>query len=124
MSKGSMIVPTLPPQPTPFIGRDTEVQEICDLLAEPACRLLMLIGPGGIGKTRLAMEAAGRSRTSFADGAVFIPLQPIASPDFLLTALADVLGLALSGQADPKAQLLNFLREKQLLLDNFEHLLE
>ena len=134
----------LPAQPTSFIGRETEIAEICDLLTDPACRLLTLVGPGGIGKTRLAVQAASallddpdlRSPSQqpgqllpddglFGDGISFVALQPIQSVDFLTGAIADAVKLPLSGHQDPDLQLLNHLRgqHRLLLLDNFEHLL-
>jgi predicted ATPase/DNA-binding CsgD family transcriptional regulator len=114
----------LPQQSTPFIGRDEEVAEISRLLADPACRLLTLVGPGGVGKTRLAVQVAERSAT-FAQGSYFIPLQAVESIDFLVSAVADALNLSLSGQEDSRVQLLNYIRDKEmlLLLDNFEQLL-
>jgi predicted ATPase/DNA-binding SARP family transcriptional activator/tRNA A-37 threonylcarbamoyl transferase component Bud32 len=114
----------LPHLPTSFIGREEELAEIKRLLVEePDCRLLTLIGPGGIGKTRLAIEAA--RATAFRDGAWFVPLAPLSSAAFLASAIADELDLSFHGSQDPKQQLGNYLRHKQLLLvlDNFEHLL-
>jgi predicted ATPase/DNA-binding CsgD family transcriptional regulator len=126
----------LPSQPTPFVGREQELVEIATLLATPACRLLTLTGPGGVGKTRLALEivtrvvgAHGRAplpSPPFPNGIYFVPLQPLTSPDFLIPTIADALQFSLYGEGDPKTQLLNYLREKHLLLvlDNFEHLLD
>jgi predicted ATPase/DNA-binding CsgD family transcriptional regulator len=137
-------VHNLPPEPTPFIGRVDEIAEICRLLSDPACRLLTVVGPGGIGKTRLAVQAAialagdldlrplpetpERPQTedgSCGDGIYFVPLQPIPSVDFLASAVADALKFPLTGHKDPVAQLLDSLHDRQilLLLDNFEHLL-
>jgi predicted ATPase/DNA-binding CsgD family transcriptional regulator len=114
----------LPSQPTSFIGRGNEIAEIAALLNSPACRLLTLVGPGGSGKTRLAIETAHRAR--LVDGAFFIPLQPLRSTDDIVTTIVDVLPLQLHGSADPQQQLLDYLRERQMLLilDNFEHLLD
>ncbi|MDQ4077268.1 MAG: tetratricopeptide repeat protein, partial [Chloroflexota bacterium] len=94
------------------------------LLADPACRLLTLVGPGGIGKTRLALQAA----TMLGDSAprvVFVDLAPVRSLDLFVSAIADPLHVPLSGQASLQAQLLNLLSDKEilLLLDNLEHLL-
>lgn len=123
----------LPPLP-PFIGRDVELAEIAGLLQRPDCRLLTIVGPGGIGKTRLALQAAA-SRTEpdaastfampFADGVYFIPLVSHTSVDAVLAAIAGVLGFAFQGQEQPRQQLSSYLRQKQMLLvlDNFEHLL-
>jgi predicted ATPase len=116
----------LPAQPTPFVGRDKELAEIADRLGDPACRLLTLIGPGGIGKSRLALQAAATHLEPFRDGVYFAPLASLSSIEFLVSRLADALKFAFYGQESPKSQLLNYLREKSLLLliDNFEHLLE
>ncbi|HRV92789.1 MAG TPA: tetratricopeptide repeat protein [Anaerolineae bacterium] len=110
---------------TPFIGRTEEVAEIADRLADPACRLLTLTGPGGIGKTRLSIEAAAAIAATFAHGSWFVPLQPVQSLEFLAPAVADALNVSLSGQAEPVVQLLDYLFDRELLLvlDNFEHLL-
>lgn len=70
----------LSPQTTPFIGRQEEVADILALLADPACRLLTLVGPGGIGKTTLALHTADQARDMFRHGVVFGPLQPVHSP--------------------------------------------
>jgi predicted ATPase len=116
----------LPPQPTPFIGRQQELAEIRRLLqAEPACRLLTLVGPGGIGKTRLALAAAAAATDLFPHGVHFAGLAPVEAASFLVSAIAAAVGLTLSGDAQPETQLLNYLRQKKLLLllDNFEHLL-
>jgi predicted ATPase/DNA-binding CsgD family transcriptional regulator len=114
----------LPGQSTTLIGRETEVAEIRAQLADPACRLLTLLGPGGIGKTRLALEVAAQME-GFADGIYFVPLQPVASVEQLVPAIAAVTGLPLAGKAPLLTQLLHNLSQKQMLLilDNFEHLL-
>jgi predicted ATPase/DNA-binding CsgD family transcriptional regulator len=124
-SKSLTRVHHLPPQPTPFIGRVEEVAEIIRLLADPACRLLTLIGPGGIGKTRLAIRVAAEVVADFADGVYLVNLQPIHSADFLASAIADALDFSLRGHEEPIQELLNYLRKKEalLVLDNFEQLL-
>lgn len=78
----------LPPQPTSFVGRGEELAEIAELLADPACRLLTLLGPGGIGKTCLAVEVAARMGDNVADGVYFVPLQGV-QPGYLVSAIAD-----------------------------------
>ena len=116
----------LPAQSTVFIGRETELADIRKRLTDPACRLLTLVGPGGIGKTRLAIEAAWQQLEHFSDGVFFIPLASIESATFIAPALADALHLTQTSQQDPFVQVSNYLRTKTVLLviDNFEHLLD
>lgn len=116
----------LPRPPTSLIGREAELVTLAQLLHDPQCRLLTLVGPGGIGKTRLALEMASTQRERFADGVCFVSIVSLSSPQFIVPAVADVLGFTFSGPTDPQVQLLNYLREKRMLLvlDNFEHLLE
>jgi predicted ATPase len=118
----------LPSQPTPFIGREGELAEITQRLTNPTCRLLTLIGPGGIGKTRLALEVGTRllPGEAFPGGIYFVPLSALSSADFTISTLAETLKITFQGGEAPKTQLLNFLGElKQamlLILDNFEQL--
>lgn len=117
----------LPAQSTPFIGREQELTELLALLAQSQHRLLTLLGPGGIGKTRLAIEAAQRllaGTSRYADGLFFMSLSPLADADSVLPTIATVLDFPLHG-ADPRQALLKYLQAKDLLLilDNFEHLL-
>ncbi|MBN1657816.1 MAG: tetratricopeptide repeat protein [Anaerolineae bacterium] len=126
----------LPQPPTSFVGRDEELADIGALLGNPACRLLSLVGPGGAGKSRLAVEAAGRAggaadeepQRRFPHGVRWVPLAGIADPDLIVPAVADAAGFSFFRREDqdPRAQLLDYLREKQMLLvlDNLEHLLD
>jgi len=115
----------LPVQPTPFIGREKELSEIENLLKDPTCRLLTLVGPGGMGKTRLALEAASQQLGDYSNGVWFVPFVGVSSPEHMVSTLADSLKFSFYGPADPKVQILNYLKEKKMLLimDNFEHLL-
>ncbi len=117
----------LPVFPTPLIGRQREVEELSQLLGDPQCRLLTLVGPGGIGKTRLAIETASRLQDVFADGVYFVPLAPVNTTRFIVPVIADAIGFAFqsAGPTDPKTQLFSYLKEKQalLLMDNLEQLL-
>jgi predicted ATPase/DNA-binding CsgD family transcriptional regulator len=115
----------LPAQNTVFIGREQELDEIGRRLADPACHLLTLLGPGGIGKTRLAIEAAREQLRAFPAGVYFVPLASVESAEFVAQALMDGLGLVQTDQRDPLDQVIGYLRDKTLLLviDNFEHLL-
>ncbi len=116
----------LPHPSTAFVGRVSELAEIVQLIENPACRLLTLVGPGGVGKTRLGLEAAQTVMDVFSNGVYFVPLQPIQSIDLLLPVIAQAIEYEFFGASDPKTQLLSHLSDKSLLLvlDNFEHLLE
>ncbi len=113
-----------------FVGREAELAAIESLLAAPGNRLLTLAGPGGIGKTCLAIEAARslaqRLPGRFLDGVYLVPLATSKSAESISLRLADALGLSLQGSDSPRKQVLTHLagREALLLLDNFEHLLD
>ena len=111
---------------TPFVGRSQELTEIADLLADPGCRALTLVGPGGIGKTRLALETAARHQDKFQDGVFFIPLQALETPDLILPHIVGELDISVNRGMDVLTQLLEYLDQQHVLfvLDNFEHLLE
>ena len=115
----------LPARQTSFVGRAVELAELAELLAAPDCRLLTILGPGGIGKTRLALEVAAAARGTFADGVAFAPLQPVTAAEALAPALAAAIGCILTGQDDARDQVARYLRPARLLLvlDSFEHLL-
>ena len=116
----------LPTPLTPFVGRGEELAHLAERLASLNCRLLTLTGPGGCGKTRLALQAAADDAPAWPDGVWFIPLADVFSLEPLIQAIALALGLSLSGPEAPREQLLAYLREKELLLvlDGFEPLLQ
>ncbi len=113
-------------QTTSFVGREQEMLEIIQRLNNPLCRLLTFVGPGGIGKTRLAVEVANRIGPMYRDGVYFVPLQPLRSAAHIPSAIAHSLGLVIRDGDNPLQQTLNYLcnRQSLLLLDNFEHLVE
>jgi class 3 adenylate cyclase/DNA-binding XRE family transcriptional regulator len=117
---------TLPHPATPFVGRAAELAELAALLDDPTCRLLTLTGPGGIGKTRLALATAAERADRHPHGVWFVNLAPLNAADCVVSAIADTFKLSGLGVADPEEALRNYLREKALLLvlDNFEHVLD
>ena len=116
----------LPPQPTQFIGRADELAALAILLNDPKTPLITLLGPGGIGKTRLSIAAAEQQQGNQRDGIFFVPLAPIENADFLVPTIAENIGFTFSGAGEPQDELLNYLQEKQMLLvlDNFEHIID
>ncbi len=114
-----------PVQLSPFIGREHELGDLGRLIADSGCRLITLVGTGGIGKTRLALQAAEKHDGEFANGSVFISLASIGSIEAVTPAIANGIGFTFTGSTDPKLQLENFLRDKHMLMviDNVEHLL-
>lgn len=107
-----------------FIGREVELAEIKRLLVDDSCQLLTLLGPGGAGKTRLAVVAA--ENVSSEMSVCFVPLQSVGTPSAVLPAIADTLDLTLAVDVPPVTQLTHFLKEKKalLILDNLEHVLD
>jgi len=115
----------LPPQPTPFVGRREELKKIAQILTDPACWLLTLLGPGGIGKTRLAIQVALEQTDAFAQGLYFVPLVSADSSLAITSAIANSLGLDFRPDGpSPEQQVCNYLGDKNILLvlDSFEHL--
>lgn len=127
---GKPYLHNLPPQPTPFIGREDELLRLVRLLTGERVRLITVGGPGGSGKTRLALQAATASLDSFFDGVILVPLAAVPTSARLAGTIVDVLASVgaiapLQGEETPAAHLLAQLQDRKLLLllDNFEHLL-
>jgi len=114
----------LPIQTTSLLGREREVAQIRELLLRDGARLVTLTGPGGTGKTRLALHGAADLVDRFADGVFFVDLAPVSDPSLIATTIAPVLGVAESGERLVD-DLKRFLQQRALLLvlDNFEQLL-
>ncbi len=114
----------LPSQPAPFVGREEELTELGRLLRDPHYRLITLLGPGGIGKSRLALQAAEQNKHRFLHGIYFVPLASLPSPELLPSAILQALDVFSHGSAKLETQLLDYLQDKELLLilDGFEHL--
>lgn len=107
-----------------FVGRSVEVRQAAELLAQDDCRLLCLVGPGGVGKTRLARRVIQELAPGYADGVAFVALEDAAATSELGVRLARDIGIGLSGSGEPLDQVIAFLRERHMLLvlDNFEQL--
>ncbi|MCB0096210.1 MAG: NACHT domain-containing protein, partial [Caldilineaceae bacterium] len=122
----------LPTQLTSFVGRKFEVAEIIALLHNKYCRLVTLVGPGGMGKTRIALQVAaeliekhsGQATFSYADGVYFVALQTVSATDPIVPSIISALAWTYDEGKNSKAALIDYLRDKSLLLilDNVEHL--
>src|SRR6266436_573771 len=116
----------LPIQPTPFIGREKEVASVTHLLRRPDVRLVTLSGPGGVGKTRLALQVAAELCDDFTDGVFVVALAPVNAPEQVISAVAQTLGIGESSGFPLFPLLEAALKEKKLLLllDNFEQVVD
>ncbi len=116
----------LPAPLTPFVGRAREVDDIGELLSRPAVRLLTLVGPGGCGKTRLAIRVAGELVDVYPDGVFFVPFAPVTEPGRVTQTIAEYLGLSDVVDDLLDQRLVKWLHARRclLVLDNLEHLLE
>ncbi len=120
-----LVTNNLPISTTPLIGRECELSELSEMLGNPHCRLITIMGGGGTGKTRLALAAATAQVKNFRHGAAFVSLAAISEPTFMAHALLQALEQPLQGSQNAQAQLLSYLRDKEILLvlDNYEQLL-
>ncbi len=124
--EASPVYEQVPPPYTPIVGRTTEIEEVIGLLDARRARVVTVVGTGGIGKSRLAIEVALRIGSRFADGVAFVHLENIVDPKLLLPAIAQALGIGESGEASIEDRLPLALAQRQVLivLDNFEQLVE
>jgi predicted ATPase/class 3 adenylate cyclase len=116
----------LPAEPTPFIGREREIAQIAGLLQDSHIRMATLTGPGGTGKTRLALQVGSTLLYDFRHGVLFVNLAPLTDPALVPSSIAEVLGVKEEAGKGPMESLVDALTGKHLLLvlDNYEHLLD
>lgn len=117
---------SIPATSTSLIGREKEIADVCEHLRQDHIRLVTLIGPPGIGKTRLSIESARASLHDFPDGVFFVPLALLDAPHSIPSTIIQILGYMESGNSSPDDQLKETIGQKQMLivLDNCEHLIE
>ncbi|MBA2452730.1 MAG: tetratricopeptide repeat protein [Chloroflexia bacterium] len=122
----SAIQNNLPLQPTPLVGRKREVAEVISMLRRPDTRLVTLTGPGGTGKTRLALQVGLELTDEFSNGVFFVSLAPLTDTALVIPAIAEALGVRESSGSSLQATLIAYLGDMTLLLllDNFEHVVD
>lgn len=126
LTRRTYVTVPLPASLTALMGREQEIAALMALLRQPDVRMLTLVGPGGVGKTRLALEIAAAVGHEFGDGVALVALAPVTDPAMLATAVAQALGLRESGDRPLSEQIAAVLRAQHqlLVLDNLEHIVE
>ncbi|MFN2223635.1 MAG: ATP-binding protein, partial [Candidatus Promineifilaceae bacterium] len=116
----------LPDRPTPFVGREEQLAEITTYFRQPGRQLVTLTGPGGVGKTRLALQVARNLSNQYRDGVIFVDLSPISDPDLVAGRITRALGLKEGPARSPVDGIVDHLRGRHclLLLDNFEQVID
>lgn len=115
----------IPVSQGPMVGREETLAHVCEELGDPDCRLFTIMGPGGIGKTRMAQAVAIQMEMTFADGVAYVSLAPVRTGNELTRAIAEALDFQMTGISTEVEQLLTYLESKEMLLvlDNYEQLL-
>lgn len=126
LATADQIYHNLPSELTPFVGREMELRALETLVGDSHNRLVTIVAQGGMGKTRLALQVATQLIGAFPQGLYFVELDRINSPEAIVQAVAQVLPISLASNEDPKTRVVEYLRDKSVLLvlDNFEHVLD